>query len=221
MYQVTIDGLSGSGKSSVSRKVAEGLGIMYFDADMVTDAIASELLAKHINPTSSEKVLEYLSTADIKLVGLVDDASVIVNNVDVTNKLNNTVVRSCSYTLSKQDVIAKYMRILQLKCAQGNDVVVEGFNSGKTLFPKAKYKFFLTADSTVRAQRKYDALIEKGITDFKFEEILEDTQKSDNLYFNGEMAKIDISEDTYFIDTSSNTAVETANEILSIIRGEK
>lgn len=221
MYQITIDGLSGSGKSSVARKVAEKLDIMYFDTDIVIDCISSELLIRHINPTSEEKILDYLRDAKIEVVGKGDDMSVIIDGIDDTNKINNPVVRSCGYTLGKQEVMAKYIRILQLKCAQNNDLVVEGFNSGVTLFPKARFKFFLTADSSVRAKRKYEALVDKGITDYKYEDILKDTEDSDRQYFNGEMAKIDVSEETHFIDTSENTAVDTANEIINIIRGEK
>ncbi len=220
MYQITIDGQSGSGKSSIARKVAEALNIQYFDVDVVVAGIASELLGKHINPTSEEKILDYLRGVEIKLDGMGKDASVLINGIDVSNNINNKVVQSCAYTLSKQPVMEKYIRILQLKAAQKEDIVVDGFNSGSTLFPKARFKFFLTADSSVRATRKYEALCDKGVMEFKYEDILKDTEESDDMYFNGEMAKIKISDDTHFIDTSSQTSNETADEILKIIKGE-
>ena len=220
MYQITIDGLSGSGKSSVARKVAENLEIIYFDNDIATAAIAVICLRNNISPTSEDQLLDFLRTAEIKLTGYGKDAEVMINGEDVTNLIKNSIVANCRYKLSKQPVIEKFMRILQLKCAQNNDVVVEGFNSGSTLFPRAKYKFFLTADASVRAQRKYDALVESGVHDYKYEDILKDTELSDSQSFNGEMSKVNISEDTHFIDTSRNTENDTADEICKIIRGE-
>ena len=219
MYQITIDGLSGSGKSSVARKLAERLGIMYFDDDLVIAGLASVFLGKRINPTSEDKILDFLKDATVVLEGFGKDASVIINGEDVSNKLNNKVVQTCAYTLSKQTVVEKYLRILQLKAAQKQNLVVEGYNTGTTLFPRARYKFFLKADSEVRAQRKYEELTEMGVTDFKYEDILRDTEEKDNLYFSGEMAKIDVSEDTHFIDTSNNTSNDTVDQMLEIIQG--
>ena len=220
MYQITIDGLSGSGKSSVARKVAENLGIIYFDNDLATAAIAVICLRKNISPTSENELLDFLQTADVKITGLGKDTEVFINGENVTNLIRNHIVANCRYKLSKQVVIEKFMRILQLKCAKDNDVVVEGYNSGTTLFPRAKFKFFLTADADVRAHRKYEALLESGVSDYKYEDILRDTEESDSRSFNGEMSKVNISEDTHFIDTSDNTENETADEICKIIRGE-
>ncbi len=220
MYQITIDGLSGSGKSSVARKVAENLGIIYFDNDLATAAIAVICLRNNISPTSENELLDFLQTADVKITGLGKDTEVFINGENVTNLIRNHIVANCRYKLSKQVVIEKFMRILQLKCAKDNDVVVEGYNSGTTLFPRAKFKFFLTADADVRAHRKYEALLESGVSDYKYEDILRDTEESDSRSFNGEMSKVNISEDTHFIDTSDNTENETADEICKIIRGE-
>ena len=220
MYQITIDGLSGSGKSSVARKVAQNLEIIYFDNDIATAAIAVICLRKNISPTSEDQLLDFLRDVEIKLIGYGKDAEVEINGENVTNLINNSIVANCSYKLSRQPVIEKFMRILQLKCAQNNDVVVEGVNSGTTLFPKAKYKFFLTADAEVRARRKHDILVDRGVHDYKYEDILKDTEESDSQSFKGEMSKINISEDTHFIDTSHNTENETADEICKIIRGE-
>lgn len=220
MYQITIDGLSGSGKSSVARKVAQNLEIIYFDNDIATAAIAVICLRKNISPTSEDQLLDFLRDVDIKLTGYGKDAEVIINGENVTNLINNSIVANCSYKLSRQPVIEKFMRILQLKCAQSHDVVVEGVNSGTTLFPKAKYKFFLTADADVRARRKHEALLDRGVNDYKYEDILKDTEEADSQSFKGEMSKINISEDTHFIDTSDNTENDTADEICKIIKGE-
>ncbi len=219
MFQITIDGLSGSGKSSVARKVAEELQIIYFDIDLATAAIAALCTRNSINPTSEDKVLDLLRTVDIKIDGYGKETSVTINGENVTKLIKNPVIASCAYKLSHQPVIEKFMRILQLKAAQNHDVVVEGYNSGSTLFPKAKYKFFLTADATVRAERKLESLIENGIRDYKYEEILKDTEETDGMYFNGEMSKINIPEDTHFIDTSTNTENDTAKEICDLVRG--
>ncbi len=219
MYQITIDGLSGSGKSSVARKVAENLGILYFDNDIATSAIAVICLRNNISPTSENELLNFLKDTEIQIKGLGKDTTVIINGEDVTNLIRNHIVANCRYKLSRQPVIEKFMRILQLKSAQYNDIVVEGYNSGTTLFPKAKFKFFLTATASVRASRKLEALVESGVTNYSFEEILQDTEASDGQYFNGEMSKINVSEDTHFIDTSDNTENDTAKEICDIIKG--
>lgn len=221
MYQITVDGLQGAGKSSVCKKVAENLGILYYDLDLAKYAIALCCVERNINPTNQQKVLDLLRDIKIDLKQSQNHMSVFVDGRDVTRLIKHPMVLTAAYSLSKLEYIDRYLKILQLQAAKNGSIVVEGYNTGSTVFPNAKYKFFLTANADIRAKRKYEALMQAGVTNISFEKVLNDTIESDRHNYNGEMSKIKIPSECIFIDTSFLTVLETSQQITDIVKGNQ
>ena len=218
MYQITVDGVSGAGKTTVCQKVAQNLGIVYYNIDLAKGAIALCCVEKNINPTDAEKVLDLLRNIKIEIKQSPTSITVLLDDRDVTRLIKNPMVVNASYSLSKLDYISSYLKILQLQAAKEGSIVVEGFDTGVTMFPNAKFKFFLTATSEIRAKRRYEALSNAGVN-ISYDEVLNTTIESDKNNFKGELSQIKIPEDCIFIDTSYQTDVETAQQITDIVKG--
>lgn len=218
MFQITIDGPTGSGKTSVAKKVAEMLGIMYFDADLLTSAIALKCVQSGANPTTESEVKEVLDNNNFELAMFGSTRIVKVNNENVTGYLRNQLVVRGQYSVSKLPCVLDYISKKQQEMAASQSVVVDGFNTAKTVFPQAKYKFFLDADVDVRAKRKYDNLVSNGVNNMTFDQVYDDILDTDRNVFVGEASKMSFGEDAHIIDTSENTATDTANIICDIVR---
>ncbi len=218
MYQITVDGVTGAGKTTVCQKVAQNLGIVYYNTDLAKSAIALHCVENQINPTNAEKVLDLLRDIKIDIKQTENNTVVMLNDRDVTRLIKNPMVVNAAYALSKLDYITSYLKILQLQAAKEGDIVVEGFDTGVTMFPGARFKFFLTATAEIRAERKYASLSEAGVN-ITYDEVLSTTLDSDKSNFKGEMSQIKIPEDCIFIDTSDQSEVETAQQITDIVKG--
>ncbi len=218
MYQITVDGVSGAGKTTVCQKVARNLGIVYYNTDLAKSAIALCCVEKRINPTDEPKVLDMLSTIKIDIKQEDAHSSVFLDGRDVTRLIKNPMVVNASYAISNLECVIRYLKILQLTAAKQGSIIVEGFDTGVTMFPHAKYKFVLTASSEIRAKRKYTALTEAG-ANISYDEILKNTLEADSNNYQGELLQVKVPENCIFIDTSDLTDVETAQQITDIVKG--
>ncbi len=217
MYQITIDGLSGSGKSSVAKGVAESLNILFFNSDLFKDAIALTCIQRGINPTDEDDINDIIENNKFEYIFRDSNSIVLVNGNNVMNMLNNRLIAKVSYELSKSNAVNNFILKKQREVAGENSLVVEGFNSSKMVFPNAKFKFFLNADLETRARRRYEALTNKGVR-VSYDDVLNDTIDYDRAMFSGEMSKVDISKEAFIIDTTNRTAIESVNIIYNIVK---
>lgn len=217
MYQITIDGLSGSGKSSVAKGVAESLNILFFNSDLFKDAIALTCIQRGINPTDEDDIKDLIESNKFEYIVRDSNSIVLVNGNNVMNMLNNRLIAKVSYELSKSSAVNDFILKKQLEVSRENSLVVEGFNSSKTVFPNSKFKFFLNADLETRARRRYEALINKGVR-VTFDDVLNNTIDYDRAMFSGEMSKVDINKEAFIIDTTNKTAIESVNIIYGIVK---
>lgn len=221
MIQITIDGLGGSGKSTICKRVSERLKILYFDPNMIVNAISLKCVQRGVNPTSENDVSKVLANTKIELVHKNTYTAVFLDGKEVTNMMNHRIVVQSFYALSKLTCVKKYIEILQQEVLKNNDAIVEGLDVGTVDISKIMYKFFLTADVETRVQRKLSALREKNIYDVTYEEILSDTLDSDNNFYIGETSKVKYSDDLNMIDTTVLSIPEIVDKICNkIIKGE-
>lgn len=217
MFQITIDGPTGSGKTSVAKKVAEMLNILYFDADLLTSVIALKCVENGVNPTIDDDVDGVLKKYSFDLINRDNRIFATVNGAITMHNLNNMLVVRSQYSIAKLPCIRKFIAKKQQEIATKYTVIIDGFNTAEEIFPNAKFKFFFNADLDVRAKRKYDGLISKGV-DITLDQVTNDILDVDRSSFVGETSKLSIGEDSHIIDTTYNTPTETAEIICDIIR---
>ncbi len=161
--QVTLDGPSGTGKSSVARAVAARLGAAYLDTGAMYRAATVAVLDAGVDPADAEAVARAVAGACIE-VGTGAGAEVVrVDGVDVAARIRGSeVTRAVSAVSAVPEVRRRLVDEQRALVAGADAVVVEGRDIGTVVLPDATLKIYLTAAPEVRAQRRAGQL---GITD--------------------------------------------------------
>ncbi|MCR4661812.1 MAG: (d)CMP kinase [Clostridia bacterium] len=214
---IAIDGPSGSGKSTIAKRIAKKLGISYLDTGAMYRGIAYFYCNKNIDVSDVNAVKSLLG--DIKL-DVVNDGGIqkiIINGEDVTPYIRQNHISMAASTVSKIPEVRIKLVELQRIIANSTDSIIDGRDIGSYVLPNATYKFYLTASSDVRANRRCIELKEKGQI-FSFEEIKADIEKRDYQDKHRDFAPLVICDDAIVIDSSNLTIDEVENLILKNIK---
>jgi len=162
---ITIDGPSGAGKTTVSRRLAERLGYTYVDTGALYRAVALVALSEGCAPDDDARlakicrhlVLGFENSskgprlyATCLLVGMDGD--------DITERIRTPEIAMFASAVSARSVVREYLLGVQREMGKGGCVVFEGRDMGTVVFPKADIKFYLDADLDTRALRRYEEL---------------------------------------------------------------
>jgi cytidylate kinase len=161
--QVTLDGPSGTGKSSVARDVARALGAAYLDTGAMYRAATVAVLDAGVGLDDKVAVARAVSTATI-VVGTNARREVVkVDGVDVRERIRGAEVTRAVSPVSAVPAVRRLLVARQRALVADSDaVVVEGRDIGTVVLPEATLKVYLTASPEVRAHRRAAQL---GVTD--------------------------------------------------------
>jgi CMP/dCMP kinase len=156
---IAIDGPAGSGKSSVSRAVATRLGLSYLDTGAMYRAITWAVLQAGIDPDDAAAVAGALvAPVSPRLVSGTDpqNPTIEVDGIDVAAPIRGATVTDAVSAISAVPAIREHLVELQRQYVadSGVGIVVEGRDIGSVVLPDADLKIFLTADPSVRVQRR-------------------------------------------------------------------
>ncbi len=211
---IAIDGPAGSGKSTVAKLVAEGLGYLYVDTGAMYRALTWKAL-KEKGDLKDENALTSLSRqTEILLKEGMGKLKVFVDGEEVTESIREGSVTENSFYLARVPSFRAEMVKQQRKMARGNNLVMEGRDIGTVVFPKAELKVYLDASLKERARRRFLELKEKGInTDLEvIEKQLQARDKKDK---SRKVAPLKIAEDAFVIDS---TKMKIEKEVDLILR---
>jgi CMP/dCMP kinase len=161
--QVTLDGPSGTGKSSVARAVAARLGAAYLDTGAMYRAATVAVLDAGIDPEDAGAVARTVAAARIEVGTAADAELVLVDGVDVATRIRGAeVTRAVSAVSAVPAVRRQLVDQQRALVAEAEAVVVEGRDIGTVVLPGATLKVYLTAAPEVRAERRAGQL---GVND--------------------------------------------------------
>ena len=153
---ITVDGPSGSGKSSISKKAAQDLGFNFLDTGAMYRSITWFCLQEKL--VEEDEILQKLERDifQLKISTNPEEESVIVNDVDVTRIIREDIITSQVSKFSALAGVRKFLVRLQreLVARSNTGIVVEGRDIGSVVLPDAPCKIFITATDAVRAQRR-------------------------------------------------------------------
>lgn len=159
---ITVDGPAGSGKSTVSRLLAETLSYLYLDTGALYRALAYQAIRNGISALDEEGVAELCRRTQIRLSQVEAALRVFADAEDVTEKIRTEPVGLLASTLSAIPVVRSSLLPIQRELGKDGGIVAEGRDMGTVVFPDADVKFFLDADAEERIRRRYRELIERG-----------------------------------------------------------
>lgn len=216
---ITIDGPTGTGKSTIAKRLAEKIGFIYCDTGAMYRCLTYGIIKHKINPDKIEEVEDFVSRFefDIKLVK--QTKHYFYENEDITEKIRGAEVTALVSKISAIPSVREKLVNLQRKLGKNANAVFEGRDLGSVVFPNAEIKIYLTAAAEVRAKRRYDEFLHKAPEDRPhetLEQALESLNKRDSYDSSREHSPLKQPENAHIIDTSNLTIEEILDIILEI-----
>jgi CMP/dCMP kinase len=212
MNLITIDGPAGSGKGTIARILSDRLHLNYLDSGAIYRVIALFLNRNHI-PDDDEQLIKQ-KIKDLKIVFL--KTKVTLNNDDVTEEIRSEKIAKIASHISSLKLVRASILDLQRSYFQPPGLVAEGRDMGTVVFPEANKKFFLTASTEERANRRYKQLISKGF-DVNIHNLVSEIQERDDRDINRKISPLVPASDAHQIDTTYLSPDEVVNTILQKI----
>ncbi|MBU1000419.1 (d)CMP kinase [Patescibacteria group bacterium] len=212
---ITIDGPTSSGKNSVGFLLAQKIGYQYLDSGSFYRIGCVLLIRNNIRLENLEKVIEVFKNLQIK-VKQNGQPKFLVNGEDITEHLHDPEVTRIVSAVSAIRQVREAIKLIQYKLVNSENTVMTGRDIGSEIFPKAEYKFYLTAGAEIRAKRRFKQLVQKD-QDLKYGDVLKAMKDRDQKDTTREISPLRIPEDAIVIDNSDLTVEQTVKEMLKHI----
>lgn len=213
--EIAIDGPAGAGKSTIAKRVAEKLGLIYVDTGAMFRAIALYMTGKCVKSNETDKVKEELNNIRLDIVYENGEQQIILNDENVSRLIRNPEISKAASSFAQVPEVRERLLILQRELADKRPVVMDGRDIGTKVLPTASVKIFLTADVKVRAERRYKELAEKG-EKVNLEDIMSDIKSRDEQDMNRKVSPLVQAGDAVLVDTSSLSIDEVVDIIIKI-----
>ena len=213
--QITLDGPSGTGKSSVARDVARRLGAAYLDTGAMYRAATVAVLDAGVSLDDKIAVARAVSEADIQVGTNARREVVTVDGVDVRERIRGAEVTRAVSPVSAVPAVRKLLVARQRELVAAADaVVVEGRDIGTVVLPDATVKIYLTAAPEVRAQRRATQL---GVTDkYKIAALASDLRRRDEYDSRRADSPLRPAEDAIVVDSTDLDRAGVVERILEL-----
>ena len=216
IYSIALDGPGGAGKSSIAKQVAKLKGIVYVDTGAMYRAIALHMLKNNVDIHNEDTVVAQLENVDIKLEYRDGAQCVILNGEDVSTAIRQNEVSMAASVTSAYKQVRAFLMDTQRNVAKTTSVIMDGRDIGTVVLPDAQVKIFLSADSKVRAHRRWLELQAKG-DNTPLEDVLADIEKRDWQDINRKEAPLRQAEDAVLLDTSYLDFEQSVQAVLDLI----
>ena len=214
-YNVAIDGPAGAGKSTIAKLVAKEKGYVYVDTGAMYRGLAIHFLENGIEAEETGKIVEACKDADVTIRYEDGQQQVYLNGKNITAKLREEAVGNMASKSSAIPEVRAKLLELQRDLARKENVIMDGRDIGTCVLPDADVKVFLTASVETRAKRRYDELVEKGVS-CDLEEIARDIAERDERDSTREIAPLKQAEDAVLVDSSRMTIEEVVAAIVKL-----
>lgn len=202
---VAIDGYSSCGKSTIAKALAKYAGYTYVDTGAMYRAIGLYTL-RH-NLTEPADIIAALPKIEVGFVQVDGVQHVTLNGEDVESQIRTLEAGNRASQISQIKEVRAFLVAQQQKMGEAKGIVMDGRDIGTVVFPKAELKLFLTATPEVRAQRRYEELVEKGEKP-DFAEVLADVNDRDYRDTHRAESPLRQAEDAIVVDNSNMTREE-------------
>lgn len=216
---IAIDGYSSTGKSSISKIIADKLGLIHMDTGALYRGVTWFALQHCLNDNGQIDPNTLFSSLDqIQLEFKNNDGTLILylNNTDISKEIRSNKVSDNVSLVAKQKEVRDFLLQSQRSLAEKGGVIMDGRDIGTVVLPNADYKFFLTASIDERTNRRFLELKGLGIEADK-EQVKQNLIERDKIDSEREIAPLKQADDAIIIDNSELTKEETIELILSYI----
>ncbi len=154
---ITIDGWSSCGKSTLAKQLAQKLHYTYIDSGAMYRAITLYFLRNHVDWTDDAEVNKAIKNITLSFQKNLKsgDSEIYLNGENVEYLIRDLIIADKVSDIAAIAAVRTFAVAQQQQMGAQKKIVMDGRDIGTTVFPKAELKFFMTADITIRVQRRY------------------------------------------------------------------
>ena len=217
---IAIDGFSSTGKSSISKIIAEKLGIVHLDTGALYRGITCFAIQNCLNDDETINLGQLFSSFPLIELEFKNDNGELVlflNHINISKEIRSHEVSQNVSFIAKQKEVRDFLLQSQRNLAEKGGIIMDGRDIGTVVLPNADFKFFLTASIGERTKRRYQELLSLGIeTDEKL--VQDNLIERDRIDSEREIAPLKKADDAIEIDNTLLTKKETIESILSYLK---
>jgi len=212
---ITIDGPSGSGKGTISQRVAERLGYHLLDSGALYRILGCVALQRDLDLEDHELLARTATALDIRF-GEQGPGSVTVDGEDFSDVIRQEVAGTMASRVGAIPAVREALFERQLAFRQPPGLVADGRDMGTVVFPDAQVKIFLTASVEERARRRYNQLIGKGIGAI-LPDLLRELKERDARDSQRAASPLKPAEDAHILDTTALGIEQVVDKVMSLV----
>ncbi|MDA3930721.1 MAG: (d)CMP kinase [Prolixibacteraceae bacterium] len=219
---IAVDGHSSCGKSTLSKQLAQILKYNYIDTGAMYRAVTLYALR---NGLIENKVV-YKAGLIAQLTSITitfqfndqtQKSDTYLNGENIENEIRELTVSNNVSPVATIKEVRDAMVLLQQKMGKNKGIVMDGRDIGTVVFPEAELKLFMTASSTVRAQRRFDELTANG-SSVTFDEILKNVEERDYIDSNRAESPLKQAEGALILDNSNTSREDQLKWVLAKVK---
>lgn len=216
MIRIAIDGPSGAGKSTIAKELAKKLQFDYIDTGAMYRGIAYKMLKNHIAVDDVLALRAMLDTTGIDF----SQGNIILDGQVINEKIRTPEISKMASDCSALQEVRGKLVELQRKMGEEKSIIMDGRDIGTNVLTNAEFKFFMTASSAERAQRRWLELTEKG-ENITVDQVEADIIKRDHNDMTRTLNPLKRAEDAVEIDTTGMTILQVTEKIITLIEGAR
>lgn len=213
---ITIDGPSGSGKGTISQRVAQALGLQLLDSGALYRLVALCSIRQAVAVDQVELLADLARRLPVEFKPATDRVEAILSGENVSLAIREEAVGLVASKVAAIPEVREALLQRQRDFAQAPGLVADGRDMGTVVFPEAQIKIFLTASAEERANRRYNQLKQRGES-VSLPRLLEDIQARDARDINRQVSPLKPAEDAIVIDSSQMGIDEVQDAILAVV----
>ena len=216
-FNIAIDGHSSCGKSTIAKVIASKYGMRHIDSGAMYRAVTLYCINNKIITNKKIDIAKLLNALDKIVINfefnvVSKQVETILNGVNVEQVIRRFEVSDKVSIVAQIQQVRKKLISLQQEIGKFKNVVMEGRDIGSIVFPNAKLKLFITASAKIRAQRRYDELVQKE-EEITYEEVLDNITQRDQHDTNRKINPLIQAKDAILID-NSDLSIQEQNDLI-------
>lgn len=216
-YAIAIDGPAGSGKSTVAKKIASKLNILYVDTGAMYRTVAFYCIKNGIDTNDTAKVESVLYDIDMDIKQINGEQRIFLNGIDVSQKIRTQQMGEGASRVAKILAVRERLVKMQRQIADSNSVVMDGRDIATHVLKDAKFKIYLNASVEERARRRCEDFLRLGI-ESNFETVKQQIIVRDDNDMNREFNPLAKASDAIELNTTDMGIDDVVNTIIEMVK---
>ena len=214
---IAIDGPAATGKSTSAKLLSQKLGFTYLDTGAMYRCVTLLILRNNIDIKNHNHLDSLLVQFQLDIKKNEKDYLFFLDGEDVSNEIRSTDVTNNVSAVSALSIVRKKLVSIQRKIAENQDSVIEGRDIGTVVFPNADIKFFIIADTIIRAKRRQLDLKKIG-EDKTIDSLVKEISDRDNYDSQRKISPLSKAIDAIEVNTTNTTIDEQVDFMVNKVK---